>query len=274
MWTYFKTAVAAAVERPKCRVPAKLIPGLTHNSVVQWEGSKEPIGVPRRRWSNLIRSDTGSYRRKYKDRPVPLNATMYRKIISEDLKQNPKRLWGYMKSKRKVSEGVSPLLNSDGFLQSDSQQKANILNDQFQSVYTRKNTEGIPDMGPSTPPDMNHITIHPPGIIKLLKELNIHKASGPDSIPTFILQKAASEIASVLSKICQTSADTGDVPSDWRETHIVPIYKKGDKQLASNYRPVSLTSVTCKILEHIMHSNIMKHLIFKISGRRRRRRIK
>ena len=63
----------------------------------------------------------------------------------------------------------------------------------------------------------------------------------------------------MLTGLFQHSLDTGEVPPDWRNAWVVPIFKKGEKHLASNYRPVSLTSVTCKILEHIVHSSIMKH---------------
>ena len=50
------------------------------------------------------------------------------------------------------------------------------------------------------------------------------------------------------------------MPPDWRQAWVVPIYKKkGEKHLAQNYRPVSLTSITCKILEHIVHSSVMRH---------------
>jgi hypothetical protein len=43
----------------------------------------------------------------------------------------------------------------------------------------------------------------------------------------------------------------GTIPPEWKEANVVPIFKKGDKSRASNYRPVSLTVVTCKMLEHI-----------------------
>ena len=177
------------------------------------------------------------------------------------MKQNPKRFYSYIKSKRQESEGVSALLNKDGFLQSDSQQRANILNDQFQSVYTREDAGDMPDMGSDRYPAMPKICIHPAGVTKLLKDLKVFKASGPDSIPNFILHTASVEIAPILTRIFQTSLDTGEVPTDWRDALVVPIFKKGDKQLASNYRPVSLTSVTCKVLEHIMYTNIMKHFL-------------
>eukprot|EP00745_Piridium_sociabile_P038114 TRINITY_DN6956_c0_g1_i9.p1 TRINITY_DN6956_c0_g1~~TRINITY_DN6956_c0_g1_i9.p1 ORF type:complete len:264 (+),score=58.10 TRINITY_DN6956_c0_g1_i9:30-821(+) len=70
----------------------------------------------------------------------------------------------------------------------------------------------------------------------------------------------------------------GEVPDDWRHAWIVPIFKKGEKHLACNYRPVSLTSIRCKVLEHIVHSSIMRHLdAYRIlcdsqHGFRRRRR--
>ena len=117
----------------------------------------------------------------------------------------------------------------------------------------------MPDKGQSLHPSMPNITFKTKGIAKLLQNLSKYKAAGPDSLPTFILKVAANEIAPVFTKIFQKSYDTGTVPSDWRDANIVPIYKKGDKQQPSNYRLVSLTSISCKIMEHIVHSNIMGH---------------
>ena len=154
---------------------------------------------------------------------------------------------------------MSSLIDKDGFLQSDSQKKLDILNNQFQSVYTREDTSNLPDKGSSPHPTMKNITVNLPGVIKLLKNLNPYKAAGPDTIPTFILKTAAEELAPALTKIFQKSLNSGTVPEDWRKDNIIPIFKTGDKHQADNYRPVSLTSVTCKILEHIVHSSIMSH---------------
>ena len=77
--------------------------------------------------------------------------------------------------------------------------------------------------------------------------------------------------------IFQLSLDTGNIPDDWREENMVALFKKGDRHQASNYRPVSLTSVSCKILEHVIHSQIIDHfdrwniLTDKQHGFRRRR---
>ena len=67
-------------------------------------------------------------------------------------------------------------------------------------------------------------------------------------------------ISPVLTCIFQKSLDTGVLPSHWRIANICPIYKKGDRSNANNYRPVSLTSITCKLLEHVISTNIMHHL--------------
>ena len=67
-------------------------------------------------------------------------------------------------------------------------------------------------------------------------------------------------LAPVFQKIFQKSVDTGVLPKDWLNANVVPIYKKGDRTNPANYRPVSLTSIPCKLLEHIIHHHIMNHL--------------
>ena len=117
----------------------------------------------------------------------------------------------------------------------------------------------MPDKGPSPHPDMPNIEVNWKGVHKLLKGLKTFKATGPDSIPAFILKAAADQLAPILTGLYQTSLNSGQVPSDWKDAWIVPVFKKGDKHKPANYRPVSLTSITCKLLEHIVHSNVMAH---------------
>ena len=97
----------------------------------------------------------------------------------------------------------------------------------------------------------------------MLSKVNPSKSSGPNNIPNRILKECAVQLAPILQKIFQVSIDTGDLPKDWRDANISSIFKKGDKQLKhlpENYRPVSLTSVPCKLLEHIICRHLMKHL--------------
>ena len=106
---------------------------------------------------------------------------------------------------------------------------------------------------------MPPITVDEAGVRKLLQNLNPCKATGPDNIPAFVLKNTAPELAPLLAELFQLSLDTQEVPEDWKKANIVPIFKKGDRSLPANYRPVSLTSIMCKILEHVVHSSVMSH---------------
>lgn len=107
---------------------------------------------------------------------------------------------------------------------------------------------------------ISNLVITPEGIFKLLARLNVNKANGPDQVPTRILKEAPQEIAPLLTFVFNKSVQTGVVPGEWRKANIVAIYKgKGSKQEAASYRPVSLTSVPCKILEHVIFRHVMHH---------------
>ena len=166
-----------------------------------------------------------------------------------------KRFWTYIKSRKKDQVGITTLKDGDTET-SNSQEQAEILNRQYKSVFSQESST-LPTLGPSEVPDMPDITFSSEGIEKLLKGLNTKKATGPDEIPARILKEAAEEIAPCLKIIFQDSWNTGSVPSDWRKANVSAVFKKGDKTAASNYRPVSLTSIPCKLLEHILFSSIM-----------------
>ena len=72
--------------------------------------------------------------------------------------------------------------------------------------------------------------------------------------------KIAEYLKPILRIIFQFSLNTGNVPNDWKIANVVPIYKKGERSNPSNYRPVSLTCIICKLFEHIIASHIMQHL--------------
>ena len=59
-------------------------------------------------------------------------------VVSDSYIGNPKKFWSYIKSAGQEASGVSPLINENGFLKSDSQSRANILNGQFESVFTKR----------------------------------------------------------------------------------------------------------------------------------------
>ena len=107
---------------------------------------------------------------------------------------------------------------------------------------------------------LNDIAVSKDGVIKLLKGLNPSKALGPDELSPRVLKELATELGPIFAHLFQQSIDTGEIPKEWSLANICPLFKKSDRSLACNYRPVSLTCVPCKLLEHIVYSNIMAHL--------------
>ena len=75
-----------------------------------------------------------------------------------------------------------------------------------------------------------------------------------------VLSELASELCPVLTLLTFQSIDTGEIPKEWSLANICSLFKKGDRYLACNWRPVCLTCVPYKLLEHIVCSNIMAHL--------------
>ena len=182
--------------------------------------------------------------------------------IVPEKNEKAKKFWSFVKSLKKDAFGINSL-RENGILKTDTLDKANICNRQFESAFTRESDTEIPSKGTSPFTPMGEITVDPKGVLKLLNNLNIHKASEPDGLSARVLKECSSEISPMLALIYNESLAQGTVPDDWRQANVAPVFKKGEKYNAANYRPVSLTCICCKTLEHIIVSNINKHLAFE-----------
>jgi hypothetical protein len=260
MWIEFKTSLLAAVER---HVPSKLrranssLPWINRHVIKLLRRKKRLFKQARKtgNWGNykfLQRECRRETRRAEWDY---VNTT-----IEEGLQtNNPKPFWRYVKSRRQDNLGVAPLKKGPSLL-SDSLSKAQILLTQFKSVFTKDDGSPPPEMKDPPYPNIGKLTIDTTGVTKLLKNLNASKASGPDNMPNKILKTCAESIAPALTTIFTCSLETGQLPGDWLSANISAVFKKGDRNRAENYRPVSLTSVACKLLEHIICRHLRNHL--------------
>ena len=102
--------------------------------------------------------------------------------------------------------------------------------------------------------------IHVDGVAKLLANLQGHKAHGPDGIPARLLKETAHSMAPLLTHIFKASLHQCKLPCDWKTALVSPIHKKNSRKSPANYRPISLTSIPCKILEHLIYSSVYNHL--------------
>ena len=108
---------------------------------------------------------------------------------------------------------------------------------------------------------MEDFEISENGVLTELQGLNVHKSVGPDGLSPHLLSMLATQISPTLTQIFNQSLHLGKSPLDWKLQHITPILKPGkNKTDPSSYRPIALTSICCKVLEHVIYSQSMKHL--------------
>ena len=209
--------------------------------------------------SSKLRSKFETLRREIKA-DVRNQHDLYVNNLVGDVKANPRDFYRYINSQKKDTQGIPPLkrTNGKGVAQSDLE-KAEEFNGQFTDVFSKNEHTQVPLLDRSAP-FMNDIAVSKDGVIKLLKGLNPSKALGPDELHPRVLKELATELSPVFAHLFQQSIDTGEIPKEWSLANICPLFKKSDRSLACNYRPVFLTCVPCKLLEHIVCSNIMAHL--------------
>ena len=109
-------------------------------------------------------------------------------------------------------------------------------------------------------PSINRLSISVEGVEKLLSQIQPSKAAGPDAIPCRLLKELATELAPVLTSVFRQSLESGTLPTLWIKAFVTPVFEKGNRNEAENYRPVSLMCVTCKIFEHVICKHIRNHL--------------
>ena len=178
--------------------------------------------------------------------------------LGEAIEENPGRFWSYIKQLKKEEPGIADFEINCSII-SDNKSKAEILNNQFTNVFTQEDLSKIPDIGYSRIPAIDSLSIATNGVAKQLSLSKTNKASGPDAIPPWFLKEHAAEIAPILANIFQDSTESGTAPSRWKSANVCGVFKKGKKSDSSNYRPISLTCIAFKILEHIVHGHAMKH---------------
>lgn len=184
----------------------------------------------------------------------------YRTYIDKAAKSENSKVFYKAISKKRKDPKYIPDLTSEGLVAISDQQKADLLGTTFSSASTVEDLNTIPLLPLASPPILDNIHLTSAGVVKLLCNLDPNKAAGPDDIHPIILKNCATEIGPFLCHIISTSLVSADIPLDWRRANVTPIFKSGDKHNPTNYRPISITSHCSKIAEHVIVSNINRHL--------------
>ena len=207
--------------------------------------------------------------REYEKRNREMTSTFkaseaeYHKELFHSFKDNSKRFYGYMRKKSKVKTRVLSLKKQDGTETDNEQEVASELCRFFKSVYTEERGGALPEFDNRVEEDISisDIVISKEKIHKKLDCIKEDKSGGPDGLSPMLLNRCADNLSEPLVMIFRKSLDDGKLPDDWKKSEVCPIYKKkGKRKEPGNYRPVSLTSTICKLMESIIKEEVIRHM--------------
>ena len=188
----------------------------------------------------------------------------FEELLARKIKDDRKSFFAYARSKSKSSSRIGSLVKDQGQLVTDADEKADTLNDFFASVFTREDESDIPTpvsyFSGNEENKLLDISIDPSEVAAKLSKMKSDKAAGDDNMAPRFLKEISDEIAVPVALIFRKSLDTGQVPRDWRNANITPLFKHGNRSKTDNYRPVSLTSQICKIVESVLRDKLVSHL--------------
>jgi len=184
--------------------------------------------------------------------------------IASKIKTDSKSFFSYVNSKKKSFHQVGPIKDENGLVVSDNKEIAQKLNKYFGSVFSTETVSNIDESvsvfnGDVMQP-LDTLEITETIVLNKLVNININKSQGPDTIHGRLLYELREELKKPLCIIYNKSLSSGNIPLDWKMADVIPIFKKGHKQNKENYRPVSLTSIVCKILETIIKDCVVSFL--------------
>ena len=185
--------------------------------------------------------------------------------LAQNIKSDSKSFYAYVRSKQNVRDKVGPLKDTAGNIITQGFLMAEELNMHFSSVFKRENTSSLPvpetKFNGSEGEKLGQLVVTPEVVASKINNMKENKSPGVDGISPKILKEIVEQISMPLAHVFNMSLQEGIVPLEWKEANIIPLFKKGSRNKSVNYRPVSLTSVICKLLETIIRDHMMDFLL-------------
>lgn len=214
---------------------------------------------------NMLRQNFVSYR-NILNRLIKKSKDAYHREQIEKNKSNSKKLWEIINevgpvSREKNAVTIKKVFNSTGRLTESTFETAETFVEFFTNVGPNLRAQIVK---PETAPPKRVINEHSlflsptneKEILNIISSLKNHKSPGVDNITAETLKEISTEIASPLSFLMNKILETGICPPEFKIAIIKPVFKRGDREIVSNYRPISLITNFTKIFEKIIKVRI------------------
>ena len=181
----------------------------------------------------------------------------------KNIKKNPAHFYKYAKKFSKSKSRIGPLKHPCGATTSDPTSMANILQDQFTSVFSNTFNNDKEDpvlINTNVSTFLEDIIFDVSLIAKAIDEPSMTSAAGEDGFPSCLLKSCKSSLSYPIYCIWKESFSTGLIPSAYKSQMIIPVFKKGSKMQPKNYRPIALTSNIIKIFERVIRSQLVDYI--------------
>lgn len=265
-WLVFKAHILTALD---CCVPWKNMSttGRKHpwfnQSIKRCRARKQLL------WAAYKQSPSITALHAYRCARNALTATVrqekarYEEGLAGRCKSDSKPFYNYARSRKSRTQTIPYIARADGSATQTQTETANALNDFFATVFTSSgaSTVSLEDvLSPFGYVSQQAFKFDVQRVRYQLVKLNPRKATGPDGIASTVLRNSSFVLAPYLTSLFQLSLDEGALPSDWKTANVTPVHKSGRKDDANNYRPISLTSCVCKLMERFIHDWLIEFL--------------
>ncbi len=244
----------------KCKIKNINSPPWIDGEVIHLSNKKERLRRKAKKSDNV--ADWNSYKTARNELKNLVNKkyNAYIENSSEDIAKKPKLFWKLLKSKTKTKH-IPDRLSYQDKLFSKPEEKAKGFNDYFESVFikTDRNTP-LPNVNSFQNLNLMYLQIADSDVLKILKEIDPSKATGPDNIPGIVLKLCAESLCKSLTMLYNMSLQKGCYPKSWKAANVTPVFKKGERENMENYRPISLLCIVSKVMEKCIYKKLIFHV--------------
>ena len=259
--TFWKKWQKSFISAMKQAIPSKNVPIKSSSPWITQEIRSLTLRRERQ-FRRFKRSNSHDHLSKYKSLRNAIVSKIWsaKQIFFEKLASptnDSKKFWSIIRTLQPRSPSSCSLSSGSVTVTTDTD-KATILNDFFTSCFNQTTVPpSYSTINPTTNRDLDPFDCVSDEVCDRLKRLKTHSATGPDGISSWMLKTFAEEIAPSVTSLFNLSIESGKISTDWKMSNIVPIPKDNSKNEVRFYRPISLLSVTSKVLERHIHTLLL-----------------